>query len=217
MLKSDAVFILYGELTDEQRIQAKKHCELRPAKVIAAIKWLIAHNVDRHGLDLDGISEVVENNRPLVLDHSENAPDFGPEISERAQIQILAKECDESFSVYFPDGTMTNVYGGQLSSGDFETAVFTAQSKGYDATVMCDLNKQFTNDYTDNNFVSSCLLQCPFGLGGPNEERRTVDVDDLKIDLTSYAEHLSLLSNPNFHTPMFVLKLFNMKLRSTIL
>jgi hypothetical protein len=82
---------------------------------------------------------------------------------------------------------------------------------------MCDLNKDFTNDYTDNNFVSSCLLQCPFGRGGPKEERRSENDDDLKLDLTDYAEHLSMLSEPCFHTPMFVLKLFNMKLRSSIL
>ena len=42
---------------------------------------------------------------------------------------------------------------------------------------------------------------------GPNEEQRTEDDSDLKLDLTVYAQHLSMLSEPCFHTPMFVLKL----------
>ena len=92
-----------------------------------------------------------------------------------------------------------------------------AHKKGFDASVMCNLNKDFTNDYTGNNFVASCLLQCPYGRGGPNEEQMTEKDDDFKIDLKDFAEHLSMLSEPCFHTPMFVLKLFNMKLRSIIL
>ena len=80
-------------------------------------------------------------------------------------------------------GLLTNVYGCKQSVKDSEKAVCHTQSKGFKATVMCDLNKDFTYNYTDNNFVSSCLLQCPVGRGGPKEERRTENDDDLKLDL----------------------------------
>jgi hypothetical protein len=201
LLKTDAVFILYGELTKEQMELARTRCQVRPGKVMDAIRWLVTHNIEWKDVDLNGIREAVDNNHPIVLDHSKTPPEFGPETSVRTQTEILAQECDESFSVYFPDGTMTNVYGGKQSAKDFEKAVCHTQSKGYEATVMCDLNKDFTNDYTDNNFVSSCLLQCPFGRGGPKEERRSENDDDLKLDLTDYAEHLSMLSEPCFHPP----------------
>ena len=39
----------------------------------------------------------------------------------------------------------------------------------------------------------------------------------MNLALPQYANHLSYISNPDFHTPMFVLKLFNMKIRSTVL
>ena len=110
LLKTDAVFILHGQLTTEQKEQARKRCEVRPVKVMEAIKWLVAHHLGWKDLDLEGIREAIEENRPLVLDQSRKAPEFDPEISATAQTEIMAKECDESFSVYFPDGTMTNVY-----------------------------------------------------------------------------------------------------------
>ena len=47
---------------------------------------------------------------------------------------------------------------------------------------------------------------------GAKEEQRTENDDDLKLDLTDYAEDLSMLSEPCFPTPMFVLKWLNMKL-----
>ena len=37
LLKIDVVFILYGELTKEQKEQAKTRCEIRPDKVMDAI------------------------------------------------------------------------------------------------------------------------------------------------------------------------------------
>ena len=112
------------------------------------------------------------------MDQSSTAPEFGPEVTAREQTEIIAKECDESVSVYFPDGTMINVYGGKDSAKAFEQAVFRAQEKGFEGRVICNLNKDFTNDYRNNNFVASCLLQCPFGRGGPTENRRTEDEDN---------------------------------------
>ena len=68
LLKTDAVFILYGEITKEQKEQAKMQCEVRPDKVMDAIRWLVKHHVSWHGIDLDGISEAIEKYRPLILD-----------------------------------------------------------------------------------------------------------------------------------------------------
>ena len=84
------------------------------------------------------------------------------------------KESEMSLSVYFPDGTMTNVYGGQESARDFEKAVCEAQSKGFEGTVVSSLDREFTNDYVDDNFIDSCLLQFPYGCGGIDEPHTTV-------------------------------------------
>ena len=124
-----------------------------------------------------------------------------------------------SLSVYFPDGTMTNVYGGQESARDFEKAVCDTQSNGFKGTVVSSLNHEFTNAYVNDNFVDSCLLQFPYGRG-EIEEPRTTGTDDYKewkIELSEYAQLLSKISEPVFHAPMFVLKLFNIKLRAEIL
>ena len=45
-------------------------------------------------------------------------------------------ESKESFNFYFPDGTMTNAFGGQNSGADFNDIVMKAQSKGFTGEVV---------------------------------------------------------------------------------
>ena len=50
-------------------------------------------------------------------------------VDKNERAKVTAREKEESFAVYFPDGTMTDVYGGQKYVQEFEKIVCTAQSK----------------------------------------------------------------------------------------
>jgi hypothetical protein len=219
LLNSEVVFILFGELTEEQKELAQKRFQIRPEKVMLAIKWLVANNERWKGVDLRDLEPTVQKKCPIILDLSKPAPELDPALGQEEKRFVSEKESEMSLSVYFPDGTMTNVYGGQHSARDFKRAVCEAQSKGFDGTVVSSLDREFTNDYVNDNFVDSCLLQFPYGRGGVEEPRTTGtdDYNEWKIELSEYAQHLTRISEPVFHTPMFVLKLFNMKLRAEIL
>jgi len=57
----------------------------------------------------------------------------------------------------------------------------------------------------------------PYGRGGVNEKRLDTKGEEVNWSLEQYVRHVSYLSNPMFHRPLFVLKMFNVQLRAKIL
>ena len=59
--------------------------------------------------------------------------------------------------------------------------------------------------------VNSGLLQFPYGIGGLNESRVQMNGTKCKhVDLQEYLTHLSLLSQMEFHRPLFQLILYSL-------
>jgi hypothetical protein len=77
------------------------------------------------------------------------------------------------------------------------------------------LIKEAIVDYKDDNLVDACLLQFPYGRGGMHENRRTYKrgVYSTNIDIEAYVEHMSMLSQPQFHTGLFSLILCTLMMK----
>jgi hypothetical protein len=138
MLNTNVVYILYGELTEDQHRIVKLRSQIRPAKVRAVVEWLVANNSEWEGVLLTDFDELMKKKKPIFVDISKQAPAMEENVSENANAKAIEKE--ETFAVYFPDGTMTDVYGGQKSVKEFERIVCKAQSKGFHGTVISNLN-----------------------------------------------------------------------------
>ena len=141
-------------------------------------------------MNITEIEETVRKCQPVLVDNAD-------EVEEG---ENGAKEEEESFSVYFPDGSMTEVYGCQNSACDFKMVVSDTQNKGFDGEVVSNMSREFAKDYVGNTFVSSCLLQMPYVRGSCDEVRYSATGEDrVQWNLDEYAEHLSLISAPTFH------------------
>ena len=207
-LTKDIVFIFSGKMTKQQRERAKERCAVRVSYMIEAITWLVENHTGWAEVDIDKIEAEIKASQPVVIDMAETI--------EEDEMHN-PKGCLESFSVYLPDGTMSNAYGGCANAREFEETVMKAQDLGFDGEVVVRMSPEFCRDYLEFNFVDSCPLQFPYGIGGPNEVRTNKRGGCFYPDYQCYAEHLSNLSQPTMHRPLFVLKLFNMKLRCRIL
>ena len=123
-------------------------------------------------------------------------------------------EQTESVKVFFPDGTMSTVQGGQENLERYKELVQKAKSNGYDIELNLDLMKEATRDYQENNLVNACLLQYPFGRGGLHENRKRPDgTMSRNVSIEEYVKHLSMLSQPQFHHDLFSLILYNMSMK----
>ena len=144
-----------------------------------------------------------------------------PTLIDNANIEYNAEnnnniEQTETFEVFFPDGTVTALQGGQENIDKFKELMGAASKNGYTLEFRNDLNKQAVHDFKDNNLINACLLQFPYGRGGINENR-LIDNNEpwhnKTIDLDQYVTHLSKISQPQFHYDLFCLVLQNMKIK----
>ena len=213
LINTNIIFIATGDMTKEQKAKVLNKSEIRPEFVKRAVVWLIEHNRNWAHVKMSDVDGIIEKNKPMFVDLCKEEKDTNTQGTVEDETETLLQ-------VYFPDGTMTNVYGGLSSSKKLQASICRVQaSTTLQGTLLAtkEENKQFVQDYADNNFVKSCILQMPYGRGGIDENRVGRNDDVLKVEMHEYAKHLSMLSDPNFHRPLFVLKLFNMKLRSCIL
>jgi hypothetical protein len=126
-------------------------------------------------------------------------------------------ESTESFHVFFPDGTMSTLTGGQESIDKFRELVRAAAQSGYDIAFQTRLVNQSVLDYKDNNLVHACLLQYPYGRGGLSEQRLQPNGSfTCATDITDYVRHLSRLSQPHFHHELFCLILYNLAMKQAM-
>ena len=123
----------------------------------------------------------------------------------------------ESFQVFFPDGTMSQVTGGQENLEKFNEILQAACSSGYDIGFKANLMKEAVSDFKDNNLVNACLLQFPYGRGGMHEQRTNNNKSfTCNIDIEEYVQHLSKVSQRHFHHELFSLILYNLSMKQAM-
>jgi hypothetical protein len=74
--------------------------------------------------------------------------------------------------------------------------------------------KEAVSDYKDNNLINACILQFPYGRGGMHDLRYNKDgIITNNIDILEYIKYLSMISQPQFHTELFTLILYNIYMK----
>ena len=210
-LNGHVVVLLTGQMTTQQIAKAKEISTVHVDNVIAAIEWLRDNNCHCwKNVDIEKIREKLRNMEPLIID--ESTPVKGSNDKPGNNIEDTV-----SFAAYFPDGSMKLVFGGQASIQDFKSLVERAHCNMADISFQCDLIRERIQDYQDDNFARACLQQMPYGLGGM-EEARYDSKGKLtnSINLKDYVQHLSKISMPRFHHPLFVLLLQSICQRQTM-
>ena len=198
------VVVLYtGEFTPEQMRKAREACGIRVDKVLNAVREL----VDRHRLwgevDLERIREELLETGPIIIDESSSIDESTDPGNSNVERMV-------SFAAYFPDGTMKALSGGQESIGAFKSLVEHSKYHMQDLQFQCKLKKEAVADFHGDNFLKASLLQFPYAFGGMNERRLKPDGSSTStVDLTEYVRHLSHISQPHFHRPLFVLILYS--------
>ena len=193
--------------TQEQYNKAKKKNKIRPDCILEALKWLMTNNNEwqKENIDLEKIREKLQD--PTLFDNA------NIEYNSENNNNI---EQTETFEVFFPDGTVSALQGGQENIDKFKELMKAASAHGYTLEFRNDLNKQAVHDFKDNNLINACLLQFPYGRGGINEDRLIEDNEPWHskyICIDEYATHLSKISQPQFHYDLFCLILHNMKIK----
>jgi hypothetical protein len=208
-LHNNIVILLYGEMTMAQISKVRQKGQIRTNYILRAIEWLLAHNDEwkKQKICLRDIKRKLVN--PLVVDNS---------ITVEGEIVVNNNiESTESFNVYFPDGTMTAVSGGQENLQAFNDLVKQVSASGYDIGFRSNLIKEAVSDFKDNNLVNACLLQFPYGRGGMHELRQQGNGKySTTTDIQEYIDHLSRLSQPQFHHELFTLILYNLSMKQSM-
>jgi hypothetical protein len=209
---NEHVVVLYtGEFTKEQKKKAKERCTIRVDKVVRAVEWLARNNRLWSNVNVNDIRTQLRKIGPVVIDESKNVD--GSTDGVNSNIEIT-----ETFVAYFPDGTMKTVSGGQASIDKFKTLVERSKFCMDQLEFQCVLQNEAADDFKDDNFVRACLLQFPYGFGGINERRLNKDGSSTNsVNLTEYVRHLSYISQPHFHRPLFVLVLYSIYQRQIML
>jgi hypothetical protein len=169
-LGNNVVVMLYGQMTPNQRRTAQQKNKIRTSYLLTALQWLVLFNVEwrQRNINLDEIRQSLRN--PVLIDNSKIV-DRGDNISSRDCTSSSNIESTESFQVFFPDGTMAPLTGGQESLQQFQELVQAASQHGYDLEFRSSLMRDAVTDFKDNNLVNACLLQFPYGRRGMHEQR----------------------------------------------
>jgi hypothetical protein len=150
-LNNHIVIMLYGKMTHEQNAKARERSKIRTNYVLTALRWLIRHNEEWKHVNLNEIRNNLTN--PVLYDNS-IAVD-GTEGNNNI-------EQTESCQVFFTDGTMSNLTGGQENLATYHELIQAAARNGYDIAIKSQLMKEAVSDFRDNNLVNACLLQFPY-------------------------------------------------------
>ena len=206
-LNKDIVVILHGKLTAEQRRRACEKNKVRPRHLMIAVQWLMLNNDEwrTRNINMDQLRQQLRN--PVLIDQSR-------EVEGEQDISASNVESTETFEVFFPDGSVSSLTGGQEDLQHFQELIRAAQMSGYDLEVRNHFLKEAVHDFKDNNLVNACLLQFPYGRGGLHEVRlKGDDSSTTSTDVEEHLEHLSLVSLPQFHEELFCLILYNMLMK----
>ena len=205
-MHENVVIVLHGKMTVQQKIIARKKNKVRVKKILSAVHWLINNNEEwqKRNIDFEAVKAALRN--PVLVDNT------SPEDSGENNI-----ETTESFKVFFPDGHVSSLTGGQKNLDVFQNLVKKAKENGLNIDFQCDLGKQAAADFKDNNLVNACLLQFPYGRGGMHEMRKRGDGSlTNKMPIEDYVEHLSKVLQPHFHHELFSLILYNISMKQSM-
>ena len=211
-LGAKTVILINGNMTAWQLNKAREHSAMVVEKLVDCLVWLRKNNREFTDEDVMEWTEYFETQKPIIIDRSSI-------VEESEDVRESNIQRTEEFSVYFPDGSINDINGGQGSSDEFKSLVEQAKQAGYDMNFQCDLQRRsVSNETEDKVFVLANLFQFPYGRGGMNEER-LINGNELsdKLDVDEYVEHLSRLSLPQFHRPLFTLMLYNLELQRYML
>ena len=157
-MEKHIVTLLYGPMTAEQKSSVKQKSTICPTHVLRALKWLVKYNTEwkERNINLSKIRDSLQ--QPVVIDstYAVNSEDSNVETTE-------------SFEVFFPDGSMTELTGGQENINKFKDLVAENVRNGYNLEFRHKVEKTACFDYMENNFVNACILQFPYGRGGFDE------------------------------------------------
>jgi len=174
--------------------------------VLVALKGLVKNDEEWKQKDNNFASIKSKLRSPVLVDNT------SPDDSEANNV-----ETTESFKVFFPDGSMSSLNGGQENLAAFQKLVQRAKENGANVDFQCDLLKEAAADFKDNNLVNACLLQFPFGRGGMHELRKRGDGSlTTKMPIEDYVEHVSRISQPHFHHELFTLILYNISMKQAM-
>ena len=207
-LTNHVVVIIYGTVTPDQLIKIETKYQVRTTKINKAIRWLVNNNI-HWTCYKDKLEELTQSILdPLPINN------FRIDNTINDLVTDTRIEQSESFQVYYPDGTVTTVTGGQQNMDQFEAVVQEASEQGYNIEGRVNVITKSVRDYEENNFVNACLLQFPYGRGGINEQRyNSAGELSTVIDIMEYTKYVSLVSLPQMQAELFCLQLFNMQMK----
>ena len=211
-LNNHVIIVLYGSMTAKQRTMAMSKYKINTAKVITAIKWLLNNNI--HWIALKKTYKQIRSliKAPLVLNRSRTIQ------PQKNMVSDPAVECTETFQVFYPDGTVSVMTGGQQSIQEFQKVVQAATKEGFDIEMKMSVFKEAVHDYKDSNLVQASLTQFPYGFGGLNDSRFIKDSKiGIMFDIVAYTTYLSMLSLTQFHKELFTLQMYNMQMKFKML
>lgn len=195
------ILVLYkGKFTKRQKDKAVEQSRVRMDKVIAALEWLVANNSEWKNVNLQKMKDDLSGITPVVVDNSEEVEGENQNVEQ-----------EDLFTCYYPEGAATAMAGGFDEPGAFKSFVEQQQKNGYDVEFQMNLEKEFVKGNDSDILLNGCLLQFPYGIGALNEERKDSKGDyKEKNDLCDHLHHLSLLSLPEFHAPLFQLVMYSL-------
>ena len=213
VLGINVVVLINGYMTAAQRKKAREYATVNVDRMCAAIRWLQQNNASPEwsNIDMDKILRDLQSQQPHLIDNS-NVVEGDPMKSNI--------ETTESFSVFFPDGTMNSLQGGTGSVDDFKEMINQAKMNSYDIEFQTNLQKKaFSRDLGIDFLSNACLLQYPYGRGGMSEIRMKGRKGEMiqDLDAVQYASHYSRLVQPQFHKPLISLVFYSLVARQDMM
>ena len=210
----DVCVLIYGKMTHHQLQKARSYSKINTQRLTNAINWLRVNNV--HWKDIpDNWLDCFEFRQPTVIEEVE-------ELENSEDVGLRDIEMQEKFTIYYPDAGAQKATGGQDTPEEFRTMVAQSQSHGFDLNFQADMDKKFIqNQLLDDNFVRMNLIQFPYGRGGINESRVSVTCPQVAqknaMKLTPFLEMMRRQSLPQFHSQLFCLVLYNLRMRKMMI
>jgi PIF1-like helicase/Helitron helicase-like domain at N-terminus len=204
-LNDHVVILFYGALTEKQFARAKQKTQVKTKNIIEATKWLIANNMQwkEYRGRFDEYMNLIKN--PALLNNAQIIEDDG----DNEDLEL--GELQNTFQIYYPDGSVSVTSGGQEDIKHFQQIVRNAAEHNFEIEYRVPIYNEAVHDYKDNNLVDACLLQFPYGRGGLQEMRLKSDGSQSDItDMSEYVTYLSMISLPHFQNEHFTLILYNM-------
>jgi len=198
-LNKHVLVLLHGPFTAGQKARLKEKTTVRSEKLIEAIKWLCANHVKWQEVDANDIIAELKNAQPILVDKSKEVE------SENANI-----EEQELFACYYPDATCTAANGGFDDPAQFKETVEEMAKEGYEMEFDMRLKREYVTGNDLVHLVDASLMQFPYGVGGPKEQRLDSDGSSTDtVELNGYLQHLSRLSQPVFQQSLFQLVMYS--------